>query len=110
MTIAPDRNSPDGMAAPKNPRGGRKPRTPGVVADEKVTIRLTGPEHEQFATAALAAGHRMPRTKEHPEPRGAVGAWLRSLGLAALSLAKDPPDGDPHRLERRHHWGAARAG
>lgn len=71
------------MAAPKNPRGGRKPRNPGEPADEKVTIRLTASEHARLAAAALAAGYVMPRTKAHPEPRGAVGAWLRSLGLAA---------------------------
>lgn len=71
------------MAAPKNPRGGRPARS-GAAASESVKLRLTPEEHERFARAALAAGFKMPITKADPEPRGAVGAWLRSLGLAAI--------------------------
>jgi hypothetical protein len=66
------------------PGGGRKPR----VADSEgtqITIRVATDEVDAFEAAALAAGFKRP-TKKGEEPRGAAGAWLRSLGRKATGL------------------------
>jgi hypothetical protein len=63
---------------------GRHPRS-DAAADASVKLRLTADEHARYSAAALAAGYQMPRTAEHPEPRGAVGAWMRSLAEAATA-------------------------
>lgn len=60
----------------------RLPRA-GTAADRQLKVRLTDDEHARYSAAALAAGYRMPVTAEHPEPRGAVGAWMRSLAESA---------------------------
>ncbi len=63
---------------------GRRPRG-AAPAEASVKLRLTAEEHARFSAAALAAGYRMPRTEEHPEPRGAIGAWMRSLADGATA-------------------------
>ena len=63
------------------------PRTPRseVAAVGGVKIRLTPDEHARYSAAALAAGYRMPYLAGHPEPRGAIGAWMRALAEAATA-------------------------
>lgn len=63
---------------------GRRPRGT-EPAEASVKLRLTAEEHARYSAAALAAGYRMPRTAEHPEPRGAIGAWMRALAEAATA-------------------------
>jgi hypothetical protein len=63
---------------------GRRPRC-AAPTDGGVKIRLTNDERARFSAAALEAGYQMPRTAANPEPRGAIGAWMRALAEAAVA-------------------------
>jgi hypothetical protein len=70
------------------PGGGRKRLDPDSETTQ-ITIRVSADDLATFEAAALAAGFKRP-TKKGEEPRGAPGAWLRSLGRKATGM--DPSE------------------
>lgn len=63
------------------PRG-RRPRST-AAADQAVKVRLTQDEYALLSARAREAGYLRPPPRKGEPSEPAVGAWLRSLGLAA---------------------------